>query len=179
MSNPSRPRGEFIPETHESAWTALMDLVRFGPEVLPNAEFLALLFHAERSVGWKKAADAASMTQMTHGVYKRKTGECIRGGAGIKKATCAKANAALEKKGLIERIRRYRENGGCDSTEYEIQWTTLVKIFRKRMPPPDAASCPSQGQCQPRRGQTPVHESDSPPCPQHGLSLFTGWTGTD
>jgi hypothetical protein len=152
-----------VPDDYGTRIEALMDLIRFGPEAMKNSEFLALLFHVERSLGYGKQADAASLSQMSRGVYEKKTGKRIRGAAGISKPSCARANASLEKKGLIRRVRRYRENGGCDSTEYEVQWPELLKFFVKIMPPKDADPCLTMRQAPVSpRDTLPVSERDSP-----------------
>ena len=163
MSGKVRPRGEFIPPGYQNRRDAIMDFIRFGPEALPNSEFMALLFLMERSVAYGKSRDAASMSQMTEGVYNRKTGVRIRGASGIAKATCAKVNAALEQMGLIKRRPRYRENGARDSTEYEIQWPELTKLYRKQVTENQKPARPRRGYVSPADRQAPVHEIDRLP----------------
>jgi hypothetical protein len=154
-----------------------MDLIRFGPEAMANSDFLALLFHAERSLAYGKAADAASLSQMTNGVFNRKTRERIRGAAGIGKATCAAANSRLEKKGLIRRVLRYRENGACAPTEYEIQWPRLKQFFTKIMLPAKYPPCPPDGQYSvPHSDSPPVRQTDTP-CPPPGQQQSRSYRG--
>src|ERR1035438_8444736 len=98
MSEP-KPRGTFVPEGYETRYDAFMDLIRFGPSKLPTIEFLALLFIAERSLGYAKEADAPSLNQMSAGIQKR-DGKWIRGHAGIGKVSCVKALSGLESKEL-------------------------------------------------------------------------------
>lgn len=87
-----KPRGNFVPPGYESRISAFMDVVRFGPTALPGATFLALLFHVERSLSYGKAADTASLSQMTGGI-RRRNGSWVRAGSGLKKSTLAEANA--------------------------------------------------------------------------------------
>jgi hypothetical protein len=175
-----KPKNTFVPEGFGHRIDAMMDLIRFGPELMNHVEFLALLFHAERSLGYGKPADAASLSQMAKGVYNRKTRQRIRGAAGIAKATCAKANARLEKKGLIRRVPKYRDNGGCAPTEYEIQWHQLNRHFVKLMPATDQPNhypCPPHGQPLVHDiDSTPVHGTDTP-CLRRGQQQRRSYRG--
>jgi hypothetical protein len=123
-----KPRGEFVPPGYESRLNAFMDVVRFGPTALPGATFLALLFHVERSLSYGKAADTASLSQMTGGI-RRSNGSWVRAGSGLKKSTAAKANADLEGKGLLKRKTRESNRGGHQPTEYTIEWKSLKAFF--------------------------------------------------
>jgi hypothetical protein len=96
---------------------------------------------------------------MTNGVHDRKTGKRIRGAAGISKASCIRANQALEEKGIIRRVRRFRDNGGCDATEYEIQWPELAKFFVRVVPDRNDPPCLTET-------QAPDSHRDRPPEPQ-------------
>ena len=161
--NAPKPRGTFVPDGYASRFDAFMDLIRFGPSKLPMIEFLALLFIAERSLGYAKESDAPSLNQMSAGIQKR-DGQWIRGNAGIKKAACAKALAALAAKSLIQRTRRYAESGACLSTSYKPNWESIHTLFFGTPCPPD--------------GQGPVHDTDKEPvrpvdkpCPPDGQGL--------
>jgi len=114
---------------------------------------MTILFHAERSLGYGKPSDRASRTLMTQGAY-RKTGERIRGAVGLSKTSCTKANARLEKKGFIKRTARFRDDGGCGPTEYEIQWPELAKSFLRTQAKKSYPCSPSE--------QPPVHLVASP-----------------
>jgi ferredoxin len=122
---------EFIPPGYESRLFALMDVVRFGPALLPIPEFLALLFHAERVIPYNKPTDAASLAQMTEGIRKR-DGTWIRGGSGNGRSTNAEANRALQAKGLLRRVRRSSRRGH-EPTEYTINWLAVKEYIAQKL----------------------------------------------
>jgi len=124
-----KPRGTFVPEGFKTRIEALTSLIRFGPGLLPNGEFLALLFHAERALTYGKKSDAASLSQITDGI-RRKNGAWIRGGAGIGKSTAAAANAQLEGHGLLKRRQRVSARRGHQATEYEIRWGRFAELLK-------------------------------------------------
>lgn len=127
----SKPHGVFVPEGFKTRIEALTSLIRFGPALLPNPEFLALLFHAERTLTYGKKSDAASYLQMTQGV-RCKDGEWIRGGCGLAKSRATAANAALERLGLLKRRQRDSMRRGHQATEYEIQWGRFAGLLKKQ-----------------------------------------------
>lgn len=155
-----RPRGKFVPPGYETRISAFMDVLRFGPTCLPGATFLALLFHVERSLPYGKAADAASLSQMTGGI-RRSDGSWVRAGAGLKKSAAAHANARLEEKGLLKRKTRQSSRGGNQPTEYTVEWKALKAFF--------ANVC--------NGSDTPlVHVVDKPLSTEKTTPLSTEWT---
>jgi hypothetical protein len=125
-----KPHGVFVPESFKTRIEALTSLIRFGPALLPNGEFLVLLFHAERSVTYGKKSDAASLSQITDGI-RRIGGDWIRGGAGVTKSTAMAANTRLEERGLLKRTQKDSMRRGHGATEYEIRWLNLAKLLEK------------------------------------------------
>jgi hypothetical protein len=86
-----RPEG-FVPPGYDDSFSALLDVIRFTAD-LP--EFLVLLFHVERSLGYGKAADCVSISQTVDGVYSCKFKTWIRKGCGLSKASVARAIRSL------------------------------------------------------------------------------------
>jgi hypothetical protein len=124
--------GRFTPPGYNTRLAALMDVIRFGPELLSGPEFLALLFHVERSLCYGKKADAASGAQMVRGIY-RKDKTWIRGGSGLKKVAACQANTSLEGKGLLRRTARSSEERGHEPTEYEVLWEPLRRYLTEKL----------------------------------------------
>lgn len=153
---PAPTAEKFIPPGYKTRLDALMDVIRFGPELLPGPEFLALLFHVERSLCYGKRSDAASGAQMVRGIY-RKDKTWIRGGSGLKKVAACYANAGLEEKGLLRRTARNSEKRGHEPTEYEVLWEPLSRYFTEELA---------------EKTGTLVRRVNKPPCsPQDGPRL--------
>lgn len=111
---------------------ALMQVIRFGPEFLPGAEFLALLFHVERSLPYCKTSDTASLKQMERGIRKR-GGGYIRGGSGLGLTSAKRGNLGLAKLGLLERKVNPRAREDHKPTEYMVKWDTLQEFFAGKL----------------------------------------------
>ncbi len=94
---------------------AIMDIIRFGLDRLPQIEYLALLFFAERTFDEDKESIICSMLQMTNGM-RTPDGEEIRGSSGLCKRSCLFAIRGLLAKGLITRTRRRGGINGTGST---------------------------------------------------------------
>jgi hypothetical protein len=150
----------FTPEGFKTRIEALTSLIRFGPALLPAAEFLVLLFHAERALTYGKKSDAASLSQMTDGV-RTKGGIWIRGGAGVNKSTAAAANAQLEARGLLKRTQKDSMRRGHGATEYEVRWANVAKLLEK---------CGS-GDTLVRLTDKPLSDKQTSPCPAEGQAL--------
>ena len=155
-----KPRGVFVPNGFKTRIEALTCLVRFGPALLPNAEFLVLLFHAERALTYGKKCDAASLSQLTDGV-RRKDGEWIRGGSGIEKSRAAAANAKLEEIGLLKRRQQETVRRGYQATEYEVQWGKLTEALKEQ----------GSADTLVRISDKPLSAARTSPCPQRGQAL--------
>jgi hypothetical protein len=128
-----QPISKWIPDGYKSRFEALMDIVRFGPGLLGEAEFKAVLFHAERTAGWGKPSDSSSYDQMVNGIERRNGGGHVRAGCGLSKGAAAKANFHLEKKGLLKRETRKHADGGYSATEYSINWPEIRAYFQAKL----------------------------------------------
>lgn len=126
-------RRTFVPPGYTTPLEALMEVIRFGPEFLGSTLFLALLYHVERSLCYRKAADRHSFSQMTRGVYRWKGRAWIRGGSGLQKSAVAKANAELELLGLVNRRAHTSPTGGYEATEYDVHWPALRAYFAEKL----------------------------------------------
>lgn len=136
----------FIPLGYESAFAALLDVLRFAAD-LP--EFRVLLFHVERSLGYGKQSDCTSLSQMVEGILSRKLNTWVRKGCGLKKAAVVRANKSLarpDRQFLRVRRRSSPENGN-EPTEYELNWEMLTRYIaekRKQQPIPPLVSQPDK-----------------------------------
>jgi hypothetical protein len=155
-----RPRGSFIPPGYETRISALMSVIRFGPEVLSTAEFYALLYHVERSLPYGKESDCVSLSWMTNGIRK-KGGGWLRGGSGLSKSGNEQGNRLLCARGVLKRQERKRPGRGKVSTEYTIQWPALVELLSGRAAQPSThhAFQKSKGPCLPRKQRHAHQES--------------------
>src|SRR5690348_16622211 len=103
-----------------------MDVIGFAPEYLPGSEFMALLFHVERSLRYGKQSDVTSLTQMAEGIFDKKNRAFIRGGSGLARSTAAAANAALVQRGLLSSKKRFNtETQGQAANRYSVVWSNL------------------------------------------------------
>jgi len=129
--------GGFTPEGYDDTLSALLDVIRFTA-ALPGFE--VLLFLVERSLGYGKAADCVSISQMVGGVYAPMLGAWIRGGCGQSKASVAKAIRSLVAPDLplLVAKRRSSPERGHEPTEYTVNWHALSQYIadRKRDPAP-------------------------------------------
>jgi hypothetical protein len=134
----SSHKHQYCPAEYISRIHAVTDLIRWGPSTFSHAEFLVLLFFAERTISYGKRADSTSLAQITVGIYSRRNGEWIRGGAGIRETAVKAATKALSQRGFLicrhalPGETRYRAERGNEPTEYEINWTALFDEFAKR-----------------------------------------------
>ena len=135
---PDGSRQAYCPPEYKDRIYALTELIRWGPSTFARAEFLALLYYAERTLPYGKRADASSLSQATKGIFSRKKREWIRGPAGLSASAVKQANKSLTEKGFLFRRRaspgelRYRPDRGFEATEYEINWTRIHAEFEKR-----------------------------------------------
>jgi hypothetical protein len=110
---------------------ALLDIIRYAPELLGLPRTAVLLFIAERTIGYRKLADAPSLAQMVDGVHSRRgtATRWIRHGCGLKQSAAKNASASLVALGLLEKRRRSNAKKGNLSTQYEIRWAALRAYF--------------------------------------------------
>jgi hypothetical protein len=142
------------PPGYQSNHHAVMDLVKFGPELWGVSTFAVLLFHAERSTSYGKEADAHSQSQAVEGIYSRRTGEWLRGNAGVSAATWKRANLELESAGIITKELRQATNTGNAPTEWRINWLAVRGAIQecKERPAPFTA-----------RAAAPLAHGEPPP----------------
>jgi hypothetical protein len=113
---------------------ALKSVIRFGPECLFKPKFMMLLFHAERTLLSGKVSDAVSLSEQVRGVYQcnGRRATWIRGGCGLAPPSAARANKALESRGLLKRTRHANEQSGNTPTEYEVIWPAVHSYFAEK-----------------------------------------------
>jgi hypothetical protein len=107
---------------------SLLDIIRFGPELLGLPRTAVLLFIAERTIAYRKLADAASLAQIVHGVYSRRETSVhwVRHGCGLKQSAAKDALASLVAIGVLEKRKRSDAKKGNLSSQYAIRWAAFV-----------------------------------------------------
>src|SRR5689334_14113947 len=85
--------------------------------VLSGAELKVLLYIIRRTFGWRKDADAISLSQIMHGIT-RADGTPLDHGTGLAKSTAITAIKGLEDKGCIEAVRSKTDARGFETTTY-------------------------------------------------------------
>ncbi|MCS7002357.1 MAG: replication protein [Dehalococcoidia bacterium] len=119
---------------------------------LSGAETKVMCYLFRRTFGWKKDADAVSLSQITDGIVRR-DGARLDFGAGVSRETAINALKGLEAKGLIVRQPQTREDGGVGTTVYRIR-------FRGQSADPTGpVAKPDRGESD--RPTPPVNRSDS------------------
>jgi hypothetical protein len=131
----------FCPPGYASRIAAITELIRWGPSIFSHAEFLLMLYYAERTITYGKRADASSLQQITRGIFSRRKQQWIRGPAGVSATAVKKTNKLLAERGFLVRRpavpgeERYRSAKGNEATEYEINWIELsAEIARVKSP---------------------------------------------
>ena len=111
---------------------ALLDIIRYAPELLGLPRTAVLRFIAERTIGYRKLVDAPSLAQMVDGVHSRRgtAMRWIRHGCSLKQSAAKNASASLVALGLLVKRRRSDAKKGNLSTQYEIRWAALTSVFR-------------------------------------------------
>ena len=118
-------------------------------ELLPalsGAELKVLLFVVRRTFGFKRDADAISLSQMLHGVTTRE-GRVLHRGVGLCKPTLLGALRSLQEKGVLRTARRRSAERGDEPTVYALRFAShtgqaAVDIPHHPEPPPPAAPMP-------------------------------------
>ena len=87
---------------------------------LTPAEFKVAAYIVRRTFGWKKEADAISLSQMVNGI-RRRDGSYVDRGTGLHKDTVIKAIKGLLVKGVIVRQRNASPERGFEATTYAIR----------------------------------------------------------
>jgi hypothetical protein len=158
---------------------ALLDIIRFGPTILGVSRTLVLLFIAERTVAYRKLADAPSLAQIVEGVYcKQGTAVLwVRMGCGLKHSAAVEATASLVEMGLLEKRRRGDAKLGNLPTQYEIRWDALHSYLIEKsgisMPPLiRSAEKGSSKPLQTALSETPLSAPRTSPCPPGGQEQY-------
>lgn len=117
------------PEGYQSEYAAIVSLLRFGPSICKPFELLALLFHAERTLG--KESDQHSKNQAFHGIVSKDGTRWVRGPAGMSIPTWKRTNAALVKNGFLRRVRQTNRFGKDEAPEYTVVWPAISAAIEK------------------------------------------------
>jgi hypothetical protein len=88
---------------------------------LSEAELRVLLYIMRRTFGFKKQADAISLSQLTGGIRKR-NGEIQDAGTGLSKPAALKGVAGLQEKGIIAVEKRLGEDGRNEINVYRLRY---------------------------------------------------------
>jgi hypothetical protein len=132
---------------------------------LTPAEFKVAAYIVRRTFGWKKDADAISLSQMVNGI-RRRDGSYVDRGTGLHKDTVIKAIKGLLVKGVIVRQRNASPERGFEATTYAIrmQGDPLSEEATSLGDSPDKADLPSSSAAPTRE----VGETDK--------GVQTGWS---
>jgi len=123
--------GILPPEGYDCPLSAILDMIRFAAD-LPG--FAVLLFIVERTLGYGKASDCISISQMVGGVYSPTLATWITRGCGRSKASVTKAIRSLKSSDppLLLAKRRFSSERGFEPTEYTVNWAALNKHIAQR-----------------------------------------------
>jgi len=91
-----------------------------APGRLTEGELRLVLYIIRHTFGWKKDSDAISLSQISEGIF-RKDGSRLDWGAGISRATAARAVTGLERKGIIVATRKQTAARGNETTTYRLR----------------------------------------------------------
>jgi hypothetical protein len=90
---------------------------------LADAELRVLLYIIRRTFGFKRDADAISLSQMVSGITTR-DGRVLDHGTGLSKATVARGLKGLRDKGIIIAERHSSAERGHEATSYRLKFKT-------------------------------------------------------
>ncbi len=128
-SAPASVNPSFVPAWSSPTTTATTTATTATPdwlfdEVAPDldkAPLKVLLYIVRRTCGFRKSADAISLSQFQHGIVTR-DGRQLDKGAGVKnRTTLLRALADLEARGLIGHQDALRDDGGHATTVYYLR----------------------------------------------------------
>jgi hypothetical protein len=103
--------------------------------VLSGGELKCLLYIVRRTLGFKKDADAISLSQMVHGITTR-DGRVLDSGTGLNRSTVVEALASLEARGLITVVRASDDQGAALTSTYALRWRDDNPDSRPSTPDP-------------------------------------------
>ncbi len=101
---------------------------------LTDAELRVLLYIVRRTFGFKRDADAISLSQMVSGITTRE-GQVLDRGTGLSKATVARGLAGLRAKGVILAERRSSVQRGNEATTYRLRFKAASSGMDQPAPP--------------------------------------------
>ncbi len=101
---------------------------------LSDAELRVLLYIVRRTFGFKRDADAISLSQMVSGITTRE-GQILDRGTGLSKATVARGLAGLRAKGVILAERRSSVQRGNEATTYRLRFKAASSGVSERATP--------------------------------------------
>lgn len=113
------------PAGYSSNFTAILDVIRYGPGIWGPIKTTVLLWHIERSTAYGWQSDQHSESQATAGIYSTELRKWIRGPAGVGAGTYHRSNATLLSAGLITKQQRTTMKGGHAATEYAPDWLAI------------------------------------------------------
>ncbi len=121
LSDPSAPRFRgFRSPNYTQVPDELFDELL---SVLSGAELKVLLYIIRRTFGFKRDADAISLSQMMHGITTRE-GNRLDRGVGLSKPTLLQALRSLEINNIIETTRQRSTERGDEPTIYQLKFTS-------------------------------------------------------
>ncbi len=98
---------------------------------LCEAELRVLLYIMRRTFGFKKKADAISLSQLTGGIRKR-DGSVLDYGTGLSKPSVLKAVGGLQAKGIITIEKRTGEDGRNEINVYQLRFSDETGVIPTR-----------------------------------------------
>lgn len=99
--------------------------------ILTGSELKVLLYIIRRTAGFKKSADAISLSQFEEGIVTR-DGKILDHGCGISdRKAIRRALEGLEKKHCIERVRGKTASGDSATTLYKIHFISTLGVGAK------------------------------------------------
>src|SRR6476620_371403 len=114
LANPTRAFAGFSSPNYTPVPDELFD--QLIPQ-LSDAELRVLLYIIRRTFGFKREADAISLSQMVSGIT-TKDGRVLDSGTGLSKSTVARGLAGLRDKGVIVAEPRSSRANGDEPTTY-------------------------------------------------------------
>jgi hypothetical protein len=122
-------RAHFVPPGWPTRIHALLDVVRFGPGLLPAPAFLVFLFLADRTLPFKKEHDTAAGSQAVNGIYQREPKMWHRLGSGVCDSTFWRCIKVLEELDLICKLKRHLPGRHNDEpSDYTINWCEFRRL---------------------------------------------------
>lgn len=122
MSAAKRPQPSAFEGFSSPSYTQVPDeLFDILMPTLADAELRVLLYIIRRTFGFKRDADAISLSQMVSGITTR-DGRVLDHGTGLSKATVARGLKGLRDKGIILAERHSSADRGNEATSYRLRF---------------------------------------------------------